>query len=342
MFGGAIMGKSKSRKSRRITPWDNVEAKTPTQQFLYTHYKTHYAERHPKLISTGEDGLINSFIPESCPHCGGKQFQKYGRTKNSIQRYKCSDCQKTFTPVTGTIFDSHKISVSEWMEYTLNILRYVSINADSWNNKNAFTTSRYWLEKLFLVLESQEDNTMLSGRVWLDETYYTVELKDIQLNEDGSRPRGVSRNQLCIGVACTEAQILCMFEGNGQPSKKKTYAAFKDHIAPGSTLVHDKAYAHSMLVEKLDLKSEVYDSKEIKKLADNENPLKRVNEVHARLKNFLNAHSSFDRESLQGYLNLFSLAMNPPTDELEKVEILLNFAFKTRKTLRYRSFYRVE
>ena len=240
------------------------------------------------------------------------------------------------------LFDQHKISISEWMEYTLNILRYVSVNADSWNNKNAYTTSRYWLEKLFLVLETQKSDIVLSGRVWLDETYYTVELKDLELKDDGSKPRGLSKNQLCIGVACTDSQILCIFEGNGQPSKKKTYTAFKDHISPGSTLVHDKDTAHSMLVEKLNLTSEVYDAKELKKLEDKENPLRRVNEVHARLKNFLYAHNSFDRGSLQGYLNLFSLAMNPPSDNLEKVEILLNFAFKTRKTLRYRSFYRTE
>lgn len=336
------MSKYKSRQSRKVTPWDHTETRTPTQQFLFNHYKSHYDERHPMLTATGEDALINSFIPETCPHCGGVSFQKYGKTGNNVQRYKCNNCGKTFTPVTDTIFDSHKISISEWMEYTLNILRYVSINADSWNNKNAFTTSRYWLEKLFLVLDAQESCSMLSGRVWLDETYYTVETKDLQLKPDRTRPRGVSANQLCIGVACTESQILCVFEGNGQPSKRKTYASFKDHIAPGSILVHDKDYAHSMLVEKLGLVSEAYDSKEIKKLPDNENPLHRVNEVHARLKNFLYAHNSFDRSSLQGYLNLFSLAMNPPSDNLEKVETLLNFAFKNRKTLRYRSFYRTK
>lgn len=334
------MARSSRHKSRRVTPWDGNEERTPTQQFLYDKYKSHYQERHPPLNTTGEDELINSFVPETCPYCGYNRFQKYGRTRNNVQRYRCNACEKTFTPVTGTIFDQHKISISEWMEYTINLLRYVSINADSWNNKNAYTTSRYWLEKLFLVLETQGTDVVLSGRVWFDETYYTVELKDIELNEDGSKPRGLSRNQLCIGVACTETEIVCIFEGNGQPSKKKTYAAFKDYIATGSTLVHDKDAAHSMLVEKLGLVSEVYDAKELKKLDDKDNPLRRVNEVHARLKDFLNAHSSFDRNNLQGYLNLFTLAMNPPLDNLEKVELLLNSAFKSRKTLRYRSFYR--
>ena len=97
-----------------------------------------------------------------------------------------------------------------------------------------------------------------------------------------------------------------------------------------------------MLIEKLGLGSEAFSSKELKKLPDSENPLRRVNEVHTRLKNSLYAHNSFDRNSLQEHLSLFSLAMNPPSDNLEKVENLLNFAFKTRKILGYRSFYGVE
>lgn len=41
-------------------------------------------------------------------------------------------------------------------------------------------------------------------------------------------------------------------------------------------------------------------------------------------------------------LNLFSLAMNPPSNQLEKVELLLDFAFKNSKTLHYRDFYGVK
>ena len=96
-----------------------------------------------------------------------------------------------------------------------------------------------------------------------------------------------------------------------------------------------------MLIDALKLEDEAYDATEIKGLPDKDNPLNQVNEVHARLKNFLYTHNSFDRDSMQGYLNLFSFAMNPPSDHLEKVEWLLNRALLTRKTLRYRSFYRV-
>ena len=87
-------------------------------------------------------------------------------------------------------------------------------------------------------------------------------------------------------------------------------------------MVHDKDNTHSILIEKLGLSSETYDANEIKLSPDKDNPLRRVNEVHARLKNFLYAHNSFNRDSLQGYLDLFSFAMNPPSDPLEKVDFI--------------------
>ena len=94
-----------------------------------------------------------------------------------------------------------------------------------------------------------------------------------------------------------------------------------------------------MLVSSLNLKSEVYDANVIKKLPDNENPLNRVNQVHARIKDFLYSHRSFNRVSIQDYLNLFTFISNPPGGHLEKAEELLNLTFNVRKTLRYRDYY---
>ena len=126
-------------KSRRKTPWDKASGLTPTQEFISKQYEEHYMQRHPKLEDTGEVELINSFKPIKCPYCGCERFQKYGHTRIGVQRYKCTDkeCHQTFLPTTGTIFDEHRISISEWIEYCMNIFRNVTVNADSWNNKNA-------------------------------------------------------------------------------------------------------------------------------------------------------------------------------------------------------------
>ena len=333
--------KSDRYQSRQITPWDENSDLTPSQAFISRHYKEHYMQRHPKLEETGEVDLINSFVPTKCPYCGSMDFSLFGHTRIGVQRYRCKnpDCKQTFLPTTGTIFDKHKISISEWIEYCLNIFRNVTVNADSWNNKNAFSTSRYWLEKLFLILQSYQDGIVLSDRVWLDETYYSVMTKDRMLKKDGSAPRGLSRNKICVGVATDKKNTVIVAEGYGKPSQKMSYESFKGHISPGSTLVHDKESTHKKLIEELSLVSEEYSSKELKGLEDFENPLDPVNHIHYLIKRFLYAHSGFDRSEIQGYLNLYAFTLNPPFDKLEKVDIMLNLAFQNPKTLRFRDRY---
>ncbi len=332
------MVKYKDRKSRRKTPWGDDADLTPTQSFLKEYYDMHYADRHRNVSESGEADMINSYVPAKCPFCGSLKYKRYGCSKSGVQRYMCV-CGKTVLPTTGTIFDEHRISISEWMEYCLNLFRHVSITADSWNNKNAFTTSRYWLQKLFLTLENVQNDIVLSEYVWLDETFYTVRSSDIARTESGDKLRGVSRNQICIGVATDKQKTVFFVEGTGKPTQKKTLELFRNHIKPGSTLIHDKESAHNKLVKELSLKSVSYDSKDLKGLPDNDNPLNPVNRVHAILTKFLNSHSGFKRSDLQGYLNLFALVSNPPSDLLEKVEIVIKMAFQNPKLLRYRDFY---
>jgi transposase-like protein len=308
------MGREKSRKR---TPWEGKEKLTATQSFLKENYDTFYAERHRKIENSGEAEMINSYTPAKCPFCKSEKYKKNGYTRSGVQRYMCIDCGKTFLPTTGTIFDEHRISISEWTEYCLNIFRHVSITADSWNNKNAFRTSRYWLQKLFITLDKIQDNVVLSGKIWLDETFYTVRCADIIRTENGNKHPGISQNQICIGVATDKKSTVLHTLGMGRPTQKKVYDKFKNHIEPNSLLFHDKETTHRKLVKELSLKSTAYSSKDLKGLADNENPMHPVNRVHFVLKAFLNAHNGFDRNDIQGYLNLFAFISNSPDNLLE-------------------------
>lgn len=327
----------KIHKSRKVTPWDGERKLSTTQAFLKKNYEEHYEERHRTVIESGEADMINSYAPVACPFCKSEKFKKSGQTKSGVQRYMCV-CGKTFIPTTGTIFDEHKISISEWMEYCLNLFRHVSITSSSWNNKNAFITSRYWLQKLFLTLENVQNTIVLSDCVWFDETFYSVRSEDIVRKDNNDKPRGLSCNQICIGVATDKERAVFFVVGNGQPSQKKIFEMFHNHIKPGSILIHDEERAHAKLVKELSLESKSYSSKYLKGLSDKDNPLNPVNRCHHILKNFLNAHSSFDRDNLQGYLNLFAFVTNPPVEMLEKVELVIKMAFQNPKLLRFRDF----
>lgn len=335
--GYTVMGRERDR-SRRKTIWDGKSDLTDTQSFIQSKIIEHYEQRHPDLSDSGEANLINSFAPAKCPYCGSEHFKRNGRTSNGIQRYHCV-CGRTFLPTTGTIFDEHRISISEWIEYCMNLFRHVSISVDSWNNRNAFTTSRYWLQKVFLTLAGSQDDIILSGDVWLDETFYPLISSDIQHNEDGTKLRGISRNQLCIGVATDKTNTIFLLEGLGKPTQQKTFETFAEHIRPGSTLIHDREQAHAKLVRELSLRSEIHSSAETKGLRDSQNPMYPVNHQHALLMHFLKSHTGFSRENIQGFLDLFAFVNNPPSELEAKVEKMVIWAFENPKLLRYRDFF---
>jgi hypothetical protein len=140
---------------------------------------------------------------------------------------------------------------------------------------------------------------------------------------------------------CFQFRCRAIFEGTGKPSQKHTLELLQNHIAPGSTLIHDEESAHKKLIRELSLESIAYPSKNLKGLPDKDNPMNPVNRVHAILKKFLNSHSGFKREYLQGYLDMFAFVANPPSELLEKVETVVKMAFENPKSLRYRDFYAV-
>ena len=336
------MSRGKSDKSRRTTPWTGREdIMTPAEKLTHYTFVQNYTDLHPPLGDSLEVGFINSHVPKACPYCHAEQFSMKGLDNNGIQRYRCNICGKRFKPTTGTIFDSRRIPLTEWVQYLLNLFHYVSITADSWNNKNTFQTSSYWLKKVFLVLEGYQNDIVLGGKVWLDETYYSIVMRDRKRDSDGKLLRGISDNQLCIGVATDKTHTLCLFEGTSRPTQKRSLSTFNQHINPGSTLIHDKENTHKSLVRDLNLKSEEHDSKTLKGIPDSRNPLYPVNHTHFLLKSFLNAHSGFDRDNLSGYLNLFAFIMNPPDDYLEKVARILDLGFQNPKTLKYRDAFGV-
>lgn len=298
--------------SRRTTPWTGKDDVTPLQAFIDDVNHRNYERRHPALQDSGETELINSYVPDSCRHCGSDRIRRFGRTRNGVFRYMCNECGRTFTPVTNTIFDNHKVSITEWIDFLLSLFGYGSTNLVSKNNRNAFNTTSYWLDKVFLVVSGTQDDTVLSGNVQLDESYYSVRASDIERKADGLRFRGTSRNQYCIGVACDEEKVYFKVEGMGTPSSATTVNTFRDHIASGSRLKHDTGSSHARLVKLLDLDDEVFNSSEIKKLPDKDNPLNKVNQVCNLMKKFLNAHSGFLRKDLQSYLDLLAFIMNPP------------------------------
>lgn len=321
--------------SRRRTPWTGKDDATPIQRFIDSCNTSNYNKKHPLVEDSPEHELLDSYPVEACRHCGSTKFQLYGKTKAGTKRYYCTECHRTFTILTNTIFDQRKIPISEWLDFFLSLMGYGSFTLTSKFNRNAFNTTKYWFKKVFILLSDWQDSITLKDKIYLDETYYSVIASERVVNADGSKPRGLSYNKICIGVATDGKNTIAFVEGKGKPSKKHAWEAFGSHITPESLLIHDGDNSHSILVERLQLKEEIHISKETNGLKDEDNPLFPINEIHFFLKRFLNAHSGFSRDELQDYLNFFCF-VSRDISKFEKVDELMEIAFRKSIFLRYR------
>ena len=330
------MTKKIETKSRRRTPWTGVSEATPMQIFIETCTRDDYEGKHPEIKGSAEIPLLNSMSVEECRQCGSGHIKKRGFTANGLQRYKCLDCGCSFNILTNTLFDCHKIPLTEWLDFLLDIFGYGSFSLTSKANRNSINTTKYWIEKVFLMLEDYQKDIVLGGKVWIDETFYRVREPDVQRRPDGKEYRGLSRNQQCIAIGTDGTNIFAFVEGTGKTSSKRTWDAFSSHIKEESHLIHDMEKSHGILVSRLNLTSEVHDSRVTKNLADKDNPMDPVNQACRMLKLFLRSHSGFMREDLQDYLNLFCFIMNPPENKYEKLEKLLNLAVHYPKVHRFR------
>ncbi len=330
--------KNRIDTSRQKTPWDKCKEKTKTQYFISKIYKENYQIKHRKLKDTNENEIINSVEISRCRHCNSLEIVRRGYTASGIKRFYCKFCHKTFTPITGTIFENHKISITEWIEFLLDLFNYGSTTLISKINKNSINTSIYWLHKVFLVLKDYQKETVLSGTVYIDEMFYKVIKSDIE-TKDGKQLRGLSHNQYCIGIGYDGKNIIAKVEGLGKTSTERTNEVFQEHINLNSKLIHDDEKSHRELVIKLNLIDESYKSTYLKKLKDDENPLRPINHQCDLIRQFLNAHSGFDREDLQNYLNLYCFMNSGHKNRLEKVDEFFNMALAANIKLTYRKLF---
>ena len=332
--------KNRIDTSRKKTPWDDNKEISVTQKFIKEKYQNNYKLKHSTLNDSMEYELVNLIEIDKCRYCDSTKIRKRGFTSNKIQRYFCNDCNKIFTALTNTIFENHKIQISEWVEFILDIFYYGSTTLISKVNKNSINTTILWLHKLFLILEHWQDDIVLEKEIFIDEMFYSVIKSDIKITSDGKKLRGLSKNQYCIGLGYDRKNIIAFVEGLGKTSTNKTYRTFKEHIKPKSKIIHDDEKSHNKLVNDLYLIDKSYNSLYLKTLDDKENPLRPINHQCDLIRQFLNSHSGFNRNDLQNYLNLYCFMNSGRKKRLEKVDELLNLAFKTKVNLKYRDFYK--
>ena len=321
--------------SLRSMPWDNRTFQTKTERLISSTVEEWYAAKH-REASSEEIALINSLDISACPNCGSDSFIRKGYYGDGIQRYQCKTCGQKFSPLTNTIFDSRKIPFSEWIEYLIHLFEFHSIITSARDNRNASSTGKYWLIKVFSVLKNSQSSVMLQGEVYIDEIYFTCYPRDL-VTKDGKKLKGISRNKICVAVGCDlYGNMLIAVENASKPSNKSTWESYGSHIKEGSHLIHDDEHSHGILIEKLHLTESVYPTAVTKELQDEDNPMDKINHIHSLIRRFMREHGGFSRDDIQDWMNLIWFILTPPLNRYEKVRKFIDLALSSSQKVRYR------
>lgn len=309
----------------------------PSSPMMVSTLSEWYDAKHRKA-SPQEVAFINSLPVDSCPYCGSAELRRDGFAKRTgLIIRECRSCGRKSNPLAGTIFDSRKIPFSEWVEFLVHLFQFHSVRTSAFDNRNADSTGFYWLSKIFLAVDGVQEGVVFSGDVWIDETYFP-RWRSLGETRGGKGLRGLSRNQFCVCSATDGERCSLVLCGVGKPSGRKAVKGYAGHIAEGSRVIHDGDNSHDALIAFLGLGSEVHPTSETKGLADSENPMEPINEVHRYLSGFIGSHRGFSRDGLQGWLNLFCFWWNTPGDAFVKAQEFIKLAAKKRVIMRYRDW----
>lgn len=330
------MTKHKAFRPRSLrSAFSELGDSTPLGHLIFDTAEEWYCAKHPPF-SGDEISLVNSIRVAQCPFCHSASFRKDGKREDGTQRYLCLRCKRRFNPLTGSLFDSRKIPISEWIEFLVHLFQYESVSVSSLDNRNSPSTGRYWMKKVFEVLRHYQDETVLGDRFWIDETYLRKTPSKTSKDAEGRKLRGLSHDKFCVATATDGRKAVLLVIGYGKPSSARILKAMSPHIKPSSTMVDDKEKAHGALADSLGLVREPYASAELKGVDDGHNPMNEINTVHRLFKRFMSRHGSYDRSELQPWCNLFAFILDHHGNVAEMVRDFLELAISTRKTIRFR------
>jgi transposase-like protein len=122
----------------------------------------------------------------TCPHCGSKRKHYFLKPRNGDSRktrtgtatqrrvWKCADCRKQFSVLTGTIFHGSKIPVRTWVFVVFEMCSSKNgVSAREIERKYDLTPKTAWfmLHRIREAMKREPMAGLLTGRVIADETY---------------------------------------------------------------------------------------------------------------------------------------------------------------------------
>ncbi|MBT00511.1 MAG: IS1595 family transposase [Oceanospirillaceae bacterium] len=241
-----------------------------------------------------------------CPHCGAGQFHKHGFA-NSLQRYRCLDCRKTFNALTGTPLARLRKRES-WLEFLATLMQSLSVR-DAARRLNVNSKTAFLWRHRFLEWISEDKAQNLSGITEADETFFLYSEKGKKkldrpprMRGGRARKRGLSKEQVCVLVARDRHDATADFiTGMGPVSAEGLRENLLPLLDKDALLVSDTNNAYLKFSRDAGITFHRINTSQ-KKRVEGAFHVQNVNAYHSRLKEWIRRFHGVATKYLHHYL----------------------------------------
>ncbi len=210
-----------------------------------------------------------------CPYCKGRNYYSHSHPNSRDIRFYCNDCQKAFSPFTGTLIQGSGIPWEVWVELvhcTLDNLSLVAtkhiLEADYGLSMNQQTILSY-RHRIQKAITLTFPMPKLSGVVQVDETYFregqkgsrslvnvaptAVDKRVARLHtKSHASQMGINGPEFCCVVTGSDSSkhIAAVVTGLGKSSSQPFEEYFADYLGDVAFLCSDGFEAYSRYADK--------------------------------------------------------------------------------------------
>lgn len=243
--------------------------------------------------TTFEKAAIHYGRIPTYPKCLSSAYHLDSHTNANHKRYRCNNCDTSYTLLSNSIFNGSKISLHKLVYYIELMCEILQISTN---------TAELWRKKIFSTVNNYQENLILSNNVWIDETY--IEDYEVEAISKGKYLRGLSKSKICIVVAIdSNKNMIATIAGHAKPSSKRISKALKSHIKEGSNIIHDGDHSHYKLIQELNCTEEYYKANSKDELYLEKMSL--INNMCSWLKRYLRRFLGMDINNLKIFFTSF-------------------------------------
>ena len=267
----------------------------------------------------------------TCPHCSGKHIRANGKLKG-VQRYVCNGCKKNFSETTGKFWYNIK-KKDKLNRYLYCLLSGYSIRKSAKETGISIQTSFDWRHKLLTSFSSVSVEEF-QGIVESDDLFFAFSEKGNRNLDRKPKKRGEKASKAGVSNEKVAVIATCDRSGNkdfkvatrGRISKKDLEKALDGKLDKAEVLCSDSHRSYGAFAKASAVEHKKFNASKGQRAVDKVYHVQNVNNMHMRLRKFMDSFNGVATKYLQNYLNWF-LVLEKIKNSTSKMDTVAAIAF---------------